>query len=65
MGRTIAELCCWDDGSTIGSERKFYIIQRLWSNSKGMCVDGITITNESPSNKETRCVKVQLHSDQI
>ena len=31
---------CWDNGTTVGSDGKVYVVQKLWSNSAGKCISG-------------------------
>jgi len=50
MYAEVADLC-WDNGTTMGSDGKVYVIQQIWSNSKGTCESGMTIPTIRPTRK--------------
>jgi hypothetical protein len=53
IGAEIADLC-WDNGTTIGSDGKVYVIQKLWSNTAGKCVSGLMFPTNRPTKKPIR-----------
>jgi hypothetical protein len=53
IGAEIADLC-WDNGTTIGSDGKVYVIQKLWSNTAGKCISGLMFPTNRPTKKPIR-----------